>query len=76
MLFFNQGDHIFVTVSNAMIYKTVVLDIRVTKNGVEYYVLNNSFDYPQHRWVPQHKCISLSDIDTLKNLDNINKVHV
>jgi len=44
MTTFTVGTDIFVYISNAMIYKTKVEDIRVTKYGVEYYVRNNSFD--------------------------------
>lgn len=69
MAIFNVGTDIFVHISNAMVYKTAIEDIRNTKTGVEYYVRNNSFDYPQMNWVRSHKCFLIDDINSIKNLD-------
>jgi hypothetical protein len=68
MTTFTVGTDIFVYISNAMIYKTKVEDIRVTKYGVEYYVRNNSFDCPDMRWVSSQKCFLIGDINSILNL--------
>ena len=69
MTIFSLGTDIFVHISNSMIYKTKIEDIRNTKMGVEYFVRFNACDCPPMRWVSADKCFLLTDINSIKNLD-------
>ena len=51
MTIFSLGTDIFVHISNSMIYKTKIEDIRNTKMGVEYFVRFNACDCPPMRWL-------------------------
>lgn len=75
---FQLGDHVFVKINNGAIYKTKIEDSRITTlhspegfemQIVEYFVKNNSYDAPCHKWVNQDKFISVYDIDALLKLD-------
>lgn len=75
---FNIGDHIFVLVDNALLYKTKVKDIRVIVDEtrqrirpfiIECEVLDTSKDSPVYRWVEQDKCISIFDYRNTIKLD-------
>ena len=72
---FDKGDHVFVHIDNALVYKTVILDSRtLSRNNtikLEYLITNTSQDSPSQKWVLAEKCIHIRDIDRLLRLDSI-----
>lgn len=74
----NLGDDIFVYVSNAMIYKSKIKDIRyidVSINNLynykklEFLVQNNSMDVPKDVWISANRCFLINDIQKILKLD-------
>jgi hypothetical protein len=61
------GSDIFVYVSNALIYKTTVKQIRDN----EFLVQNNSMDVTKEVWVNKNKCFLITDIDKILLLDKL-----
>ncbi len=72
------NDHIFVYVSNAMVYKTIIKDIRIIDcliekkynvKKIEYLVTNNSMDIHKDIWISENRCFAINDIDKILSLD-------
>lgn len=74
----NIDDDIFVYVSNAMVYKTKIKDIRqidillekkYNVKKTEYLVSNNSSDIHKDIWVSENRCFSISNTNKILMLD-------